>query len=185
MEINKAIQTRRSVRKFNSKKPGWRDVIECVDAMRYAPMAGNNFSLKIILITEKEKIEKLANYAQQSFISETKYVVVVCSNPKRTQNLFKEKAEIYLRQQAGAAIQNFLLKIHEKGLATCWIGHFMEDKVKNLLKIPDDLNVEAFFPIGYEYKKPLTRKAKIDLDSVIYFDLYKNKRMRKEKGIDV
>ena len=185
MKIDKLMQSRRSVKKFKDKKPDWRDIIECVDAMRYAPMAGNNFSLKIILVDEKEKIEKLSEYAQQNFISQAKYVVVVCSDKKRTENLFKEKADVYLRQQAGAAIQNFLLQIQDKGLATCWIGHFMEDKVKNLLKIPDEINVEAFFPIGYEYKKPLTRTAKIDLDRILNFDSYGNKRMRKEKKLDV
>ena len=46
MDLDKTIKARRSVRKFKSSKPNWRDILECIDAMRYAPMAGNNFSLK-------------------------------------------------------------------------------------------------------------------------------------------
>ena len=56
MDLTKAIQSRRSVRKFKDKKPNWRDIIECIDSMRYAPMAGNNFTLKFILVTDEEKI---------------------------------------------------------------------------------------------------------------------------------
>ena len=56
MELDKAIKSRTSVRKFNSKKPNWRNIIECIDAARYAPMAGGNYTLKFILVDEPEKI---------------------------------------------------------------------------------------------------------------------------------
>ena len=57
--------------------------------------------------------------------------------------------------------------------------------VKQALKIPDDINVEAMFPIGYEFEKPRTRKAKIDIDRILYFNKYGNKKMKKIKTLDV
>ncbi len=184
MDLDKAIQSRKSVRKFKSKKPDWRDIIECIDAARYAPMAGNNYTIKFILIDDKEKIQKISEAAQQQFISRAQYVAVVCSNPSRTKNTY-EKGEIFCRQQAGAAIQNFLLKIQEKGLATCWVGYFVEKFVKEALKIPEDINVEALFPIGYEFEKSRTQKIKIDIDRILYFNKYKNKKMKSPKKLDV
>lgn len=182
MELDKAIQSRKSVRKFKDKKPDWRKIIECIESMRYAPMAGNSFTLKFILVNDEKKIAKLAQASQQDFISNSKYVVVVCSNPSRTKNEFgEESAKIWTRQQAGAAIENFLLKIVETGLSTCWIGYFVEEQIKKELKIPDDLNVEAIFPIGYEADKPRTRRLKIDLDNVLYFEEYGNQQMKKQK----
>ena len=56
MDLNKAIQSRKSVRKFTSRKPDWRDIIECVDAARHAPLAGGIPTLKFILVSNKEKI---------------------------------------------------------------------------------------------------------------------------------
>ena len=56
--LDKIIHNRRSVKKFKSTKPDWRTIIECIDAMRYAPMAGNNYSLKFILVDDKDKINK-------------------------------------------------------------------------------------------------------------------------------
>ena len=91
-------------------------------------------------------------------------------------NAYGERGRVYCKQQAGAAIQNFLLKIEEKGLSTCWVGHFADNLVKEILKIPDEIDVEAFFPIGYEFKNQ-RRRAKIDLDEVLYFEKYKNKKM--------
>lgn len=184
MELDKAIHSRKSTRKFKNKKPDWRDILECIDAMRYTPMAGNNFSLKFILVDNKEKIQKISEAAQQPFIAETDYVLVVYSNPSRTLNSFKEKGKIYLGQQAGAAIQNFLLKIEEKSLATCWIGYFVEEQIKNELKIPKTSSIEALFPIGYEFKKRKKEK-RIELDNVLSFNNSKNKKMKKLRELDV
>ena len=185
MDLDKAIKQRKSVRNFRqTKKPDWRDIIECIDVMRYAPMAGGYFTLKIILVDDEEKIQKLSEAAQQNWISNTKYVVVVCSDSERTKKDFEERGEFYVRQQAGAAIQNFLLKIEEKGLSTCWVGHFVEEIVKRVLNIPEKIQVEAILPVGYEFRKEKPSR-KIDLDNILYFYKYKNKKMRKIPKMDV
>jgi len=182
--IDKIIQSRKSVKKFNSNKPDWRNIIECIDAMRFAPMAGNNFSLKFILVDDKEKIIKIAHASEQRFIENVQYIVVVCTDPGRTKIAFEDRAELYLRQQAGAAIENFLLKITEIGLSTCWIGHFQEERIKECLRIPENIRVEALFPIGYEFKKtPLKRKP--DLDALLYFNEYKKKKMDSRKRVNI
>jgi len=184
MNLDKAIQNRHSVRRFTSKKPDWRDIIECIDSARYAPMAGNIFTLKFIVVQDKEKIQKLADAAQQHFIAQAHYVVVACTNSSKTVNAFEERAEKYCRQQAGAAIQNFLLKIQEAKLATCWIGHFVEEQVKATLQIPENIQVEAMFPIGYEFGKTEKRR-KTDFNNILYFNKYKNKKMNTIKKLDV
>ncbi len=185
MDLDKAIKSRTSVKKFNSKKPDWRNIIECIDAARYAPMAGGNYTLKFILIDDPEKIKQIAEECQQDFIAQVHYIVVACSNPGRITNAYGKQGEIYSRQQAGAAIQNFLLKIEEFGLATSWVGHFVESHVKRLLKIPEGVNVEAIFPIGFEYEKKRTRKAEIDLDRILYFNSYGQTRMKMPKKMNV
>jgi hypothetical protein len=48
MQLDKTIKKRKSVNKFLNKKPNWRNIIECIDKMRYSPMVGNNFILKVI-----------------------------------------------------------------------------------------------------------------------------------------
>ena len=185
MDLDRAIHSRKSVRKFGSKKPDWRDVIECIDAARYAPMAGSNYTLKFILVSDKEKISMMADCCQQDFIARAHYVVVACSNPSRTVNAFGKKGENYARQQAGAAIQNFLLKAEELGLATCWVGHFAEDQIKHSLKVPEKANIEAVFPIGYEYHKKRTKTEPIEIDRILRFEKYTQKKMKEPKKLDV
>lgn len=184
MELNRAIKTRRSIRKFSSRKPNWRDIIECIDSTRYAPMAGNNFSLKWIIVSDGEKIQKIADAAEQDFIAQAQFVVVVCSNPSRTVNAYGDRGKKYINQQAGAAIENFLLVVNDRKLATCWIGHFKENLIKHELKIPEDVEIEALFPVGYESGET-KKKQKIDIDSILYFNEYKQKRMKPLKKIEV
>jgi len=185
MDLDKAIQNRHSTRRFKEKKPDWRDIIECIDAARYAPMAGKIYSLKFILVDNPNIIQKLADAAQQDFIAQTHYVVVVCSDPSRTINAYDERGKRYMRQQAGAAIENFLLKIVEAGLSTAWIGAFVDTLVKRALKIPEKIQIEAIFPIGYEYEKQRAGKTKIDIDNILYFNEYKNTKMKPSKKLDV
>ncbi|MBI2004193.1 nitroreductase family protein [Candidatus Pacearchaeota archaeon] len=178
MELDKAIKSRKSVKKFSKKKPDWRKIIEAIDSARYSPMAGNLCSLKFILVSDKEKIRQLSKASEQEFVADAQYAVVICSNPSITLNAYEERGGNYLKQQAGAGIQNFLLKLEEVGLATCWIGHFVDEKVKNILKIPKEINVEAFFPIGYEKETAKTKpKRKIELDRILYFEEYGKSRM--------
>lgn len=164
------------MRKFKLDKPDWRTIIDCIDAMRYAPMAGNNFSLKFILVDDEKKIHEMAEASQQDFLGDVKYIVVVCTTPGRTETAYEDRGKNYLKQQAGAAIQNFLLKLTEEGLATCWVGHFVDEQIKDILSIPKDIQVEALLPIGYAFKKP-EQKRIIDLDAVLYFNKYGNKKM--------
>lgn len=188
MELDKAIQERKSVRHFSNKKPNWRTIIECIDAVRFAPMAGNTFSLRFIVVDDEKKIQKLAEASQQPFVGEAKYIVVACTDQSLTVNAYEERGEKYLRQQAGAAIENFLLKIQEKGLSTCWVGYFVDSLVKEALKIPQGIVVEGMFPIGYaplEKGKSPRKKHKIEMDNILYFNKWKNKNMRPPKRLDV
>lgn len=185
MDLDKAIKSRRSVRKFKSKKPDWRDIVEAIDAARYAPIAGGNYVLRFILVDDPEKIKKITAACQQDFVGQTQYLVVACSNSERLTNPYGKNGEIYSRQQAGAAMQNFLLKIQDFGLATCWVGYFVESQIKNTLNIPKGVNIEAVFPIGYEYSKPKTRKAPTDINNILRFNDYEEKKMKKDKKLDV
>jgi len=175
MNIDKAIYNRHSVKRFTSKKPDWRDLVECVDCVRCTPMAGNIFSLKFIIVDDKKIIQKLADAAQQSFITQAHYVVVACTEPTKTIASYEERGQKYCYQQAGAAIQNFLLKIQDVKLASCWVGHFVDSLVKEALKIPEQVVVEAILPVGYEFGKT-ENKQRTDFDRILYFNKYGNKK---------
>lgn len=178
MDIGEAIKNRKSVRNFSEKEPDWRDIIEAIDHARYAPMAGNLLSTKFILINDPSKIQQIAESCQQDFMKFSHYLVVVCSDKRKTLTAYEEKGQMYLHQQAGAAMENFLLKITDLGLSTCWVGYFVEDEIKKLVEAPENVDIEGIFPIGYEKKHSLQKRpAKTELDACMFFEKYGNKKM--------
>lgn len=186
MQLKKAIESRRSIRRYKPKSPNWKRIIECIDSARFAPMAGNLFTLNFILIDDFEKIQKIADASFQPFIAEAKYLVVFISNKGKTQNSYEERSEKYIKQQAGAAMQNFLLRLEEEGLSTCWIGLYDDDKIKEILNIPDKHEVEAIFPIGYAAERPKQRHSGFrDINGYLFFNKFKNKRMKKDNSVSV
>jgi len=176
MQLDEAIQKRKSVRKYLSKKPDWRDIIEAIDATRYAPMAGNIFTLNSILVSDGKLIEQVKNFCGQDFLGKAHYLVVFISDKRIVTKSFGDDAEKYLRQQAGAAIENFLLKLTELKLSTCWVGLFDEEHIKKLLKIPDSYNIEAICPIGYDGENKPQRK-KPDFETMIHFNTFGYRKM--------
>ena len=183
MDLDKAIKERHSVRRFSTKRADWRDVIKAIDMARLVPLAGNIPTLKFILVDDKEKIQKLAEACQQDFVSQTDYIVVVCSFLEQVVRSYDERGKMYARQQAGSAIQNFSLKITELGLATCWVGAFADEEVKRILQIPENVDVEAILPVGYELGKAKQR-LKSNLDAMLYFNVWKNKYMTGIKKVE-
>ena len=177
MQLQDAIKKRKSVRRYFDKKPDWRKIIRAIDMARFAPSAGNNFVLRFILVSDEKKIAKLAEAAQQDFVGTAKYVVVAVSDDSGLILNYGPRGKRYCSQQVGAAIENFLLELVAQKLATTWVGHFNDNKVKRTLDIPEGFRVEALFPIGIETKTKTREKRKMKLDNIIYFDKLGNGKM--------
>ncbi|MBM3233862.1 nitroreductase family protein [Candidatus Pacearchaeota archaeon] len=178
MELNKAIKERHSVRRFTSKKPKYDDILEAIGAANSAPLAGNIPTLRFVLVSDAEKINKIAEACQQDFISQANYLVVVCSDSAQAVRSYGDRGKMYARQQAGASIENFLLKITDLGLASCWTGAFVDSMIKQVLVIPDNVDVEAVLPIGYEMPKAGKQRKKTDLSAILFFNKWKEKYMK-------
>ncbi len=177
MELDKVIAERHSVRNFKeNKKPPYTKIIKAIEAASLSPLAGNLPSVEYILVSDKDKILELAQAAQQDFIAKLSYVVVICTDKKQLEKSYYKRADKYANQQAGAVIENFLLKITDMGMSSCWVGAFADDMVKRILKIPDEIQVDALLPIGYEMPTSIkTKQRKPDFENSLYFDTYKNK----------
>jgi len=172
MEFDKVVDKRKSVRKFKTKKPDWRDIIKAVDSSLKIPLAGNIPCIKYILVDNAEKISKIKDSCQQDFVGKVQYLIVVCSDDADVVRSYEKKGKDYVKQEVGASIHNFLLKLTDSGLSGCWVGFFIESQIKRALNIPENINVEAVIPIGYSDDKT-GMKRKPNLDRSLYFNEYK------------
>lgn len=186
MKFDEIIENRHSVRKFLKKKPSWRAIALAINSARLGPLAGNIPNLRFIIVSDEKIIEKLAEAANQDWIKQAFYVVVVCSKDENLVLSYGERGKKYARQQSGAAIENFWLKLVELGLSTCWVGAFYDEEVRRILKIPEDIEIEAMFPIGYEDAKEKSKqKPKPELSSIIFWEKWDNKYMIPPKKLEI
>jgi len=179
MDLINVLKLRRSVRHYSIKKVAFADISEICEAGMHAPMAGNIFTVKFIIVSEKEKIKLLAEACQQPFLTQAPYVIIVYSKLDQIELSYGERGKIYSRQQAGAAIENMLLRATELGLGSCWVGWFDENIVKRICNIPAKFKVEALLPIGKPIEKPFPKK-KPELNMVTSFEVH-DQGMKKPK----
>ena len=176
MDFEKVIKQRASIRNYSNKKVNYDIVMKAIEASNLSPSPDNLSILRFIIVEDKEKITKIAQACQQPFVGTSPILVVVCSDKSSTEKMYDERADKYTKQHAGAAIENFLLKITDMKLASCWVGAFSDVSIKNILKIPNDIDIEAVLPIAYKAKTDkTTQKPKHDLINLIYFEEWENK----------
>jgi len=180
MNFDKVIDSRRSIKEFKDKNVKWHKVLEAIDAARKAPCAGNTPIFKFLIIENEETITKLADLSDQIWIADAKIAIIVCSDNRSLENIYHERGKIYARQQAGATIENLLLKITDLGLSSCWVGAYSDELLKQLLKIPNHINIEAILPIGYAKAKAKTPR-KPSLENCINWEIWGNKKRSKFK----
>ncbi len=178
MDLGTAIRKRKSVKNYSEKKPDWRKILQALEYTRFVPMAGNQYTVKYILVDDKKKISSIEGACQQKFVGKVDYVLVVVSDREKVRKLYDHYDKGFGAQQAGAAIYNVLLGLTEKGLATCWVGFFEDSIIKRELGISESLCIEAILPIGIESKvKSEREKQKQPLDELVFFNKWGKKYM--------
>jgi len=59
-----------------------------------------------------------------------------------------------------------------EGLGTCWIGAFSQEKVRDILKIPNSYQTVALLPLGFP-KQPGRPKVRKSLDEIVCYETFK------------
>ncbi len=171
MDVEQAIHTRRSIRKYLDVPVPWDLVTRVVDSGRLAPNAGNLQNWKFIVVCGKEKREKLAEACLQQFwMAKAPVHIIVCSEPYKAKQYYGIRGErLYSVQNCAAAAANMLLAAHSFGLGACWVGAFDEDMVKRLLGCPDEVRPQVVLTLGYPDEKP-PEPYKYHIETVFHFE---------------
>jgi nitroreductase len=168
MNVTEAIESRRSIRKYSGRPVEDEKLNAVLEAARLAPSSNNAQGWKFIAVKDKQKIAKLTEACgNQSFVGTAPVVIVACT----TRNHMMTCGQPAHTIDTSIAVSFMLLEACELGLGTCWLGFFYEDKVKEILDIPDDVSVVAVTPLGYPEEQPAARPRKTAAE-VISFDKF-------------
>src|SRR5574341_138846 len=158
MNILDAIKNRRSVRDFTDRKIPESAIDALIDAVRWAPSAGNLQSRKFYFVFNEDVRNRLAQagFRQDyvSFIARAPLVIVTCADLRIASRYGERGTHLYCVQDTAASVQNLLLAAHELGLGACWVGAFKEENVREILDLPHYLRPVVIVPVGYPARTP-------------------------------
>ena len=171
MNTIECIKTRRSIRKFADRAVEADIIADVVNTAAYAPSWKNSQTTRYIAVLNKALKIRLANDCMMGFEynigtahgAPAMMIITTVNNRsgyERDGSATTSKGTHWQSFDAGIATQTFVLAAHEAGLATVIMGIFDEDKVKEVVGIPEGQSVSALVAIGYAAEEPLAPKRK-------------------------
>lgn len=170
MEVLKAIKERRSVREFEPGPVAGDVVDKLIEALIWAPSAGNLQSRKFYFVSSPGIKKELSDAALgQGFVASAPLVVVACADLRIRDRYGARGAGLYAIQDASASVMCMMLEALELGLGTVWVGAFREEAVSKALQLPDYLRPVALVPVGYPVRAPRRPPARASKSEAVTF----------------
>ncbi|NOZ60213.1 MAG: hypothetical protein GXO74_00880 [Calditrichaeota bacterium] len=181
-ELIELIRSRRSIRKYQDKPVEREKIISCLEAARLAPSAENVQPWRFIVIDEPKILKNFTDYVFSGIYAPTKFakkapvIVVVLARLDLIANRIGKQIQgiHYYFIDIGIAGEHFVLRAHELGLGTCWIGWFNPRRARKFFKIPKKYKIVSLMSVGYpaQEKGPVTKRR--DLNEIVFFNGLQN-----------
>jgi nitroreductase len=150
MDTIEAIMQRRSVRKYRREAVPTEDLEKILEAGRQAPSAANRQPWHFIVVTDEGQKKRLAEACSgQTWLADAGAIIAGVGRPAVNEKWYPVDVAI--------ALENMVLAATALGYGTCWIGAFDQDRVREVLEIPEDMRVVALTPVGVPADRPEPR----------------------------
>ncbi len=151
------IRRRRSVREYSARPVPRELVLQCLEAVRYAPSACHVQPWRFVIADDPGLRSRLADAAFSGIYRATRFAarapvlaVLLTRFDWFVQGAGRQiQGTHYHLLDAGIAGQHFVLRAAELGLGTCWIGWYNRRKVRGVLKIPRNYRICAMISLGW------------------------------------
>ena len=171
MDFYEVVRKRRSYRAFKSNMPEKEKINRILDAARLAPTWANMQGVHYIISQDPEKVKQIWSAVGQKtkFAEAPMFITGVIAESKSGANINGLK---YFSVDFGICFEHLILAATEEGLATCWIGYFNEEKVKQILEIPKRYHVIGLTPLGYPIKEKGEITDRHPLEKIVHWEKF-------------
>jgi len=157
MDTLDTIFTRRSIRLYTDKSISPDTIELLLKAGMQAPSAGNQQAWQFMVITDRARLNALAEVLPYGkMLTTAPLSIVVCGD------LDREKSKGFWVQDCSAVTQNILLAAHDQGLGAVWLGVYPREErvrdVQNVLGIPERVVPLCAIAVGF----PAEQKPRTD-----------------------
>ncbi len=165
MDTYKTIISRRTIRKFKQEPISESILEKILEAARLAPSASNLQPCEFIVVNEQKLRDDLftalkwAGYiapkGNPAFDERALTYIIVITDTKRSPS--------WGIIDAASAIENMSLTAWNEGVGSAWLGAIDKDKIRSMLRVPDNYNVDFVLALGYPKEKPVIEECKGDI----------------------
>ena len=150
MELLDIAKSRYSVRSYSDKKVEKEKLDQILEAAHVAPTAANLQPVRLLVVREKENLDKIGKAAN---IYDAPLAIIVCSDhSKAWTRPFDGKQTVDI--DASILTDHMMLEATELGLGSVWVCYFKQDVIKKEFALPDDLEPINILAIGYADESP-------------------------------
>ncbi len=156
MDALEAIQTRRSVRRFEEREISEEIVRKLLLAAMSAPSARNQQPWEFVVVNSRDVLDAIPDFSPYArMAAHAPLGILICGD---TRDL--PSPEFWV-QDCAAATQNVLIAAHALGLGAVWTGVYSMDPTDRrvigfikLCRLPDGVVPLAFVVVGYPAEVP-------------------------------
>jgi len=93
---------------------------------------------------------------------------------KESERLGKEHVvAVSLASNVAIAVSFMTLRAHDLGLGSCWIGAFLTDEVRKIVRVPDSIEVMWLLAVGYPDITPVERPRR-PIAELVHYEMWKS-----------
>ncbi|MHA2379315.1 MAG: nitroreductase family protein [Candidatus Thorarchaeota archaeon] len=176
VDILSLIKKRRHIHHFESNPVSESTIRSLLEAVRWAPSAGNLQPWEIVVIRSDSQKAKLVEAAGgKQYMRTAPVILVFCADLNRTAKRYGERGTaLYVIQDTAAAIQNVLLAAKGLGLGSGWVGAFNEDSMAEVLGLPSNVRPLAIILIGKPAENPVPPTRR-EIQEFLHLEQYGSK----------
>lgn len=145
--VNDIILARRSVRSFEERAVEQEKIDQLIKAFAYAPTSMNRAPRSLLVLTQREQIDKLPeNQPYCKFATGAPLAMVVCGEPEKT-------VRDFWVDDCAASTENILLAAKALGLGSCWCAAYgipnVPEKLAAAFGVPQGVVPYSIIILGY------------------------------------
>jgi len=171
VDILNLLKSRRSIRVYQGRPIPNDLLLQILEAGRWAPTGANLQPWHFSVVTDPETRRRIGEvtrflFIKSSHVEKAPVVIVLGFNTQKGK---------YGRYDVTLAGGNMMTMATNLGLGTCWIGAFDESKVKEILEIPENIEVIGLITLGYPGENAEV-PPRVELEKIVHWESWSNVR---------
>jgi nitroreductase len=152
MDIYDLIRRRESVRDYDPNRKIDDSVLyRILDAGRLAPSAANRQPWTFLLVSSKEKLEKVRTCYQRAWFQQAPHILIIIG----------DKSKSWIRSYDGynsietdlaIAMDHIILAAEYENVGTCWIEAYDPKILSDAIDLKENEVIFSITPLGYQNK---------------------------------